>query len=173
MSARLMNHKQYMKKALDEAEKALSENEFPVGCVIAGPNGVVATGSRTGTRGTPNEIDHAEITALANLIQGNTIIDKSQMVLFTTLEPCLMCFGAIILSGIKTIVYAYEDAMGGAASCDISKLSPLYANSGITIISNIMRKESLDLFQTYFTNPNNEYWRGSLLAEYTLNQSAD
>ena len=93
-----------------------------------------------------------------------------ELTLFCTMQPCLMCFGAIQLSGIKRIVYAYEDVMGGGTSCDISKLAVLYKHRQMVVVSNILRKESLKLFKTFFQNPSNAYWRGSLLAEYTLNQ---
>ena len=52
-----------------------------------------------------------------------------------------MCFGAILLSGIGKIVYAYEDVMGGGTCCDLTKLTPLYKNRKISIIPNILRKE--------------------------------
>ena len=81
-----------------------------------------------------------------------------------------MCFGATLLSGIRTIVYAYEDAMGGGTHVNLSELSPFYKDINIKIIPHILRKESLKLFQTYFSNPENTYWKGSLLEQYTLNQ---
>ena len=81
-----------------------------------------------------------------------------------------MCLGALILSGIGTVVYAYEDVMGGGTRCDLKRLTPLYQNHPISIVSNVLRRESLDLFKAYFKDPENAYWRGSLLARYTLDQ---
>ena len=81
-----------------------------------------------------------------------------------------MCLGATILSGIGKIVYAYEDVMGGAARCKLHQLTPLYAQSALKVVSNIMRAESLALFKAYFQNPHHHYWQGSLLATYTLDQ---
>ena len=160
-----------MGKALKQARKALSAGEFPVGCVMVYQDRILVTGSRRGTSGDfPNEIDHAEMIALKHLTDLKINTDKNRIVLFTTLEPCLMCVGALILSGISEIVYAYEDIMGGGTNCDLTKLSPLYKNSQISIIPNILRKESLELFKVFFKNPENFYWRGSLLARYTLNQ---
>ena len=73
-----------------------------------------------------------------------------------------------MLSGISEIVYAYEDVMGGGTRCDFTKLPSLYKNHRISIVPNILRKESLQLFKAFFENPENSYWRGSLLAKYTL-----
>jgi tRNA(adenine34) deaminase len=166
-----MDYEHFMGKALDQARKALSAGEFPVGCVIVYQGQILATGSRIGTIGDcPNEIDHAEIIALKHFSEIATKMDKNRASLFTTLEPCLMCMGALILSGIGEIVYAYEDVMGGGTSCDVTKLNPLYKNHPVTIVSNILRQESLELFKAFFNNPENIYWKGSFLARYTLSQ---
>ena len=84
------------------------------------------------------------------------------------MEPCLMCYSALILAGIGNIVYAYEDVMGGGTGCDLSQLNPLYKNSSVKIVPNILRHESLKLFKDYFVDPANVYLKRSLLAEYTL-----
>jgi tRNA(adenine34) deaminase len=166
-----MNYEFFMRKALDEAERALAEGEFPVGCVLAYQNKVIAAGRRRYSWGEfRNEIDHAEMVALRRLSQIPLEMDSSKLTIFCTMEPCLMCLGAIILSGIREIVFAYEDVMGGATSCDLTKLSPLYKNSRITVIENILRAESLKIFKTYFSDPIHTYWQDSLLARYTLNQ---
>ncbi|HUV50539.1 MAG TPA: nucleoside deaminase [Anaerolineae bacterium] len=168
---RLMNYNYFMEKALDQAKKALSAGEFPVGCVIVHQDKIVATGSRAGTSGTSaNEIDHAEIVALRHLVNFKGVLNKKETTLFCTLEPCLMCYCALVLSNIGKIVYAYEDVMGGFTKSDLTKLSPLYRNSKILMIPNILREKSLKLFRQYFANPNNNYWAGSLLAKYTLIQ---
>jgi tRNA(adenine34) deaminase len=160
-----------MKKALDQAEHALSEGEFPVGCVLVYQGQVLVTGSRKGTAGNDrNEIDHAEMVALRRLNETENRTDPSDITIFCTMEPCLMCFAALILSGVGNIVFAYEDVMGGGTGCDLTRLSPLYKNSPIRVVPGIMRAESLKIFKTYFSNPANSYWQQSLLADYTLGQ---
>ncbi|MFC1858548.1 nucleoside deaminase [Thermodesulfobacteriota bacterium] len=165
------NYHFFMQKALAQAKKALSAGEFPVGCVMVYQEEILVTGSRMGTVGNcPNETDHAEMVALRRLYDLFKNIDRSKITLFCTLEPCLMCYGALLLSGIREIVYAYEDVMGGGTRCDLSTLAPLYKNCPIIITSDILRHESVALLKDYFTNPENTYWGQSLLAEYTLNQ---
>jgi tRNA(adenine34) deaminase len=166
-----MNHEFFMRKALVQAEIALGKGEFPVGCILVYENEILASGSRKGTLGSDrNEIDHAEVMALRHLSQVKEKIDPGRVAAYCTLEPCLMCFGALILAGIGKIVYAYEDVMGGATGCDLSKLRPLYQNSPVTVVPNILRRKSLRLFKDYFSNPAHDYWRHSLLATYTLGQ---
>ena len=167
-----MDYEYFMKKALDQAKKALCAGEFPVGCVLVYQNRILATGARKGTMGNfPKEIDHAEMIALKHLADMDINTDKKKIVLFTTMEPCLMCLGSMILSGISKIVYAYEDVMGGGTNCDLTKLTPLYTNNPISIVPNILRQNSLELFKAFFNTPENSYLKGGLLAEYTLRQS--
>jgi tRNA(adenine34) deaminase len=158
-----------MKKALKQAEHALAEGEFPVGCVMVYQEKILVTGSRKGTIGAAtNEIDHAEIEALRRLIEIEDKIDPGTITIFCTMEPCLMCYGALILAGVGEIVFAYEDVMGGGTGCDLSQLKPLYKNSLVRVVPGVMRAESLNIFKKYFSNPENNYWKQSLLAEYTL-----
>lgn len=166
-----MMNEYFMEIAITQAEAALSNGEFPVGCVIADQREVIATGARQGSAGgRPNEVDHAEILALRNLSVQDRQVDKNELTIFSTMEPCLMCFGAIILSGIPKIVYAYEDVMGGGLSCNLINLKPLYRNARVRIVPNVLREKSLMLFRRFFQNPKNDYWKGSLLARYTLEQ---
>ena len=167
-----MNYDLFMTMALEQAEQALDDGDFPVGCVIVRDNHVIASGRRTNTReNARNEIDHAEITALRQLSGLSTDFDREEMVLFSTMEPCLMCFAAIMLSGIRHIVYAYEDVMGGGVGCERTSLPPLYRDSDMKIVSGVLRKESLALFKRFFLRPENTYWKGSCLERYSLSAS--
>jgi len=166
-----MNDQFFMKKALAQAKIARSAGEFPVGCVIVYKDHIIASGARASSVGKrPNEIDHAELIALKKLADTEKSYNMKQTILYCTMEPCLMCFGAILLSGIGRIVYAHEDIMGGGTNCDLLKLNPLYRDAGITIVPHILRDESLALFKEFFSNPENTYWKDSMLAKYTLNQ---
>ena len=163
-----------MEKALVLAETAYDQGQFPVGCVIVARNRVVATGARRGTGPDQvrfSEIDHAEIRALRALeVSGAGAFDPAQAVIYTTMEPCLMCFGAILISRIKTVVYAYEDAMGGGTGCDLAPMPPLYKNAGVRIVPGVLRQKSLDLFYNFFNKDTNLYWKDSFLETYTREQ---
>lgn len=168
-----MENEKYMKLALDQAKIAFDNGQFPVGCVIVHNKKVIAKGIRHGTsqdRPVFSEIDHAEIRALKDLETSGIQFNPEKSVLFSTMEPCLMCFGAIILSGIKKIVYSFEDPMGGGTGCDLKKLALLYQKSMIDIIPGVLREKSLDLFYNFFNKEDNLYWAGSSLEEYVLDQ---
>jgi tRNA(adenine34) deaminase len=164
-----------MQEALKQAKLALDNGDFPVGCVISDGNKIIAKGARTGTlNGGTNEIDHAEIAALRQLGEKkeDSGIKFSELTLYSTLEPCLMCFGAILISAIGRVVYAYEDVMGGGTKIKLNHMAPLYQNHKIDIIPYVLRKESLTLLKQFFQNPNNYYWTNSLLSNYTLLQKS-
>jgi tRNA(adenine34) deaminase len=162
-------HDRFMRMALDRAEQALAMGEFPVGCIMEYDGRLIAEGARTGTRlRVPSELDHAEIITLRHLEALDFPLDRSRVTLYCTLEPCLMCFGALLISGIGTIVYAYEDTMGGGTACDRTHLPALYRDNRIEVISGVGRSRSLALFKAFFTQPECAYWRDSLLARYTL-----
>lgn len=167
------HHAPFMRLALAEARAALAAGEFPVGCVLVRDGRVLASGRREKSGlAVPSEIDHAEMVALRRLLTGQPGVPPAGLSVYATMEPCLMCFAALLLSGVRTIVYAYEDAMGGGTNLDRTRLAPLYRNMEVTIVPHVLRTESLDLFQAFFRNPANDYWRDSYLMEYTLAQGA-
>ncbi|MBL0713424.1 MAG: nucleoside deaminase [Desulfosarcina sp.] len=166
-----MDHDHFMHQALAEADKAMARGEFPVGCILVHRNRILVSGARESSRADHrNELDHAEMVVLGRL---NKLPDKYQsedLRLYCTMEPCLMCFAALMLAGIGTIVYAYEDVMGGGTACDFNCLPALYRRRRPRVIAGILRPESLARFKAFFADPDNDYWRGSLLAGYTLSQ---
>ena len=167
----IVNREHYMQAALAEAGKALAAGEFPVGCVLVCGGRIIATGSRTGTAaGGRNEVDHAEMVALRRMSARFPAGPPAPLTVFCTMEPCLMCLGALVLNNVTEIVYAYEDVMGGATRCRLSGAGPLYQNTGLSVTAGFMRTESLTLFKAFFEKPQNAYWRDSLLARYTLAQ---
>ena len=161
-----------MRQALHEAEIALSEGEFPVGCVLVADREIVARGRRMNSQSEPlKELDHAEIVALRSLASSQKTY-KAPLIAYATMEPCLMCFASLLLNGVSTVVYAFEDPMGGGTSINLQLLAPLYRQMRPTVIDSICRNESIALFQRFFRDPANSYWQDSFLASYTLNQNS-
>jgi tRNA(adenine34) deaminase len=166
-----MDYEFFMSKALEEARHALSMGELPVGCVMVYENRVLVTGSRHHSLSdNQNELDHAEMLALRRLVDIEAKMDREQITVFSTLEPCLMCYAALILNNIRHIVYAYEDVMGGGTNLDLKRLAPFYQDMEITVMPHVLRQEGLILFKKFFSDPQNDYLQGSLLAQYTLDQ---
>jgi tRNA(adenine34) deaminase len=168
----MKQHEEFMDLALSEAAQALAAGEFPVGCVLVAEGKVLVRGRRLHSReDTANEFDHAEIVAVQKLVAEYPGIAKERLILYSTMEPCLMCYAALLLNGIHTIVYGYEDVMGGGTSLQLTDLNPLYQQMRVTLVPDVLRPECLALFKQFFANPANAYWQESRLAQYTMAQS--
>jgi len=166
-----MDDAYFMQAALEEARRALAAGEFPVGCVVVSAGRVIVRSARKGSRSNhPSETDHAEMRALRCLERLQDFSAPEECALYSTMEPCLMCFAALMLSRIGKVVYAYEDAMGGGTNCDLYSLPPLYRTLRPRVVGGILRSESLTLFKAFFQDPANTYWQGSLLETYTNSQ---
>jgi tRNA(adenine34) deaminase len=163
-------HEHFMRQALVEARKALDRREFPVGCVIVYNDSVIVSGARENSAGQCNELDHAEIVALRNLYAVAPGIDLNRITVYSTMEPCLMCYATMLVSNVGGVVYGYEDVMGGGTGLSLPTLAPLYAERRIEVVGPVLRRECLELFRAFFRDGDNAYLRDSLLARYTLAQ---
>ncbi|NOX80230.1 MAG: nucleoside deaminase [Deltaproteobacteria bacterium] len=164
-----MNHQQFMRIALAEGRAALDAGDFPVGCVLVEDDRVLVRGRRTNSSGADfNELDHAEVAALRRLLTMNPQTDCSRITAYSTMEPCLMCYATMLLSGIRRFVWAFEDIMGGGTNVPLKQLHDLYADMQVELVPDVLRAEALSLFQNFFRQ--HEYWRDSPLARYTLAQ---
>ena len=115
------NYEQYMLEALKEAELAALEDEVPIGCVIVRNNQIVARSHNQRDK-SHNPLGHAEVLAIK---KASEIVNDWQLVdceLYATVEPCIMCAGAIIQSRIPKVVYGAPDLKGGAFGSSINIL---------------------------------------------------
>ena len=103
-----MNDEKYMQKAIELAKKAYNKNEVPVGALIVRNNKIVATAYNK-KESKKNSILHAEIIAINKACKKLKTWHLDNCILYTTLEPCMMCTGAIEQSRIKKIVYGIEN----------------------------------------------------------------
>lgn len=134
----------FMRLALYEAHKAYEMGEIPVGCVIVADGQVVGRGHNL-TETLQDVTAHAEmqaITAAANDLGGKYL---TQCTLYVTLEPCVMCAGAIGWAQIKRLVYGADDDKRG-----FSKLAPHALHPKCTISTGILQDECKELMQTFF-----------------------
>ena len=133
-----------MKIALNEAKAAFDEDEIPVGALIVHGNQVISRGYNQSKK-LNDSTAHAEmiaITSAQNKI-GSRYLNECEI--YVTLEPCMMCSGAIYLSKIPKVIYALDDKQKGYL-----RNSKLEYNKKIDIISNILEEESKELLNTFF-----------------------
>ena len=128
-------HEDSMYAALDEGRAALAAGELPVGCVFVVDGEIVARGRREHSgEGCRNEIDHAEVLTLHRLLALRPAIDPGAVTVYSTMEPCLMCYSTLLLSGVRRFVWAYEDVMGGGTNLPLYLLNPLYRTMRVHLL---------------------------------------
>lgn len=168
----MTQHEQFMRLALEEAAAALAAGDFPVGCVLVENGRTLARGRRINSGGAnANELEHAEVATLGKLLRDRPGANLEKVTAYSTMEPCLMCYATLLLSGVRTFVWAYEDVMGGGANLPLDRLNPLYAGMKVENVPNVLRTESLKLFQDFFRR--HDYWADSELSRYTLEQKLE
>ena len=140
---------EFMKEALKEAELARLEDEVPIGCVIVKDDQIIVRSHNQRDK-SHNPLGHAEtlaIKAASEVINDWQLVDCS---LYVTIEPCIMCSGAIIQSRIKRVVYGAPDIKGGAFGSSINILDANNINHRPEVTKGVLEKECADIIKNYF-----------------------
>ncbi len=140
---------QFMRLALAEAEKAIQAGEVPVGAVIVGGGGVIAS-AHNGPVGLQDPSAHAEILALrrAAVAEGNYRLAGST--LYVTIEPCLMCAGALIHARVSRLVFGAQDPKGGAVVSLYRVLDDSRLNHRIEVTGGVLAEECGEIMSRFF-----------------------
>ena len=138
-----------MKMAYQEALKAAEEDEVPIGCVIE-RDGKVLSKAHNRKEEKQNAVRHAEIEAIEKAVKKLGTWHMEDCELYVTLEPCLMCAGAIVNSRITKVYYATRDPKGGAfkSVIDLDELKGI--NHHPDWEEGLMREECSKLLKDYF-----------------------
>jgi tRNA(adenine34) deaminase len=140
-----LNDEYFMWKALDEARKAFDEDEVPVGAIIVMNDKIIARGHNQTERLTDSTA-HAEIIALTSCFNylGSKYLPEATI--FITVEPCLMCAGALYWSKIGRIVYGADDEKNGSRR--MIATSPFHPKT--ELILGILKEECATLMTSFF-----------------------
>ena len=138
-----------MRAALAEAHLALDKQEVPVGAVVV-HNGLIIAARHNEREVLNDPTAHAEILALrdAALALGTWRLDDCTLVV--TLEPCIMCAGAVINSRIHTLVFGAADLKGGATSSLYNVCADPRLNHNPVVIQGVLQHESAELLKNFF-----------------------
>ena len=140
---------EYMLEAIKLANAAAASDEVPVGCVIVKDEQIIA--SAYNNRETfKNPLGHAETLAIkeaARVLKDWQLVDCT---LYVTIEPCIMCAGAIIQSRIKRVVYGAPDLKGGAFGSSINVLDAKNINHHPEIVGGVLQEECTEIIKNYF-----------------------
>ena len=143
-----MLEEKFMKEALKEAIKAKEINEVPVGAVIVLDGKIIARGHNE-RENKQNSLCHAEIIAINKACKKLKNFRLENCEMYVTLEPCMMCSGAIIQSRIKKLVYGAKDEKYGMAGSNFN-LFELKSNHKVEIVQGILNEECSLLIKDFF-----------------------
>jgi tRNA(adenine34) deaminase len=139
----------FMYAALQEAERAYDDDEVPVGAVVVHKNKIVGRGH--------NQIEklndataHAEMIALTSASNHIKNWRLSECSIYVTLEPCIMCTGALLSSRIDNLYFGASDTKFGACGSVHNLAENSKTNHTIKVFSGILAKESEDLLKSFF-----------------------
>ena len=144
-----MNDHDSMRLAMEEAAAAASENEVPVGAVLVYEERVIARGHNR-MIGRKDALAHAELLVLqaaAGQHPHKWLLDTT---LYVTLEPCVMCAGALVLARVARVVYAAADPKAGALGSTVNIFAEPRINHRPEVTAGLLADESSSLIQEFF-----------------------
>ena len=142
----LETDEKYMRMALAEAREAMERDEVPIGAVVVSPRGMVIGRGHNLTEALADVSAHAEmqaITAAAMTLGGKYLQDCT---VYVTVEPCLMCAGAIGWAQVSRIVYGAADDKRGYHT--FTAKSPFHPRA--EVVKGVLAEECADLMRTFF-----------------------
>ena len=144
-----MSDESFMRLALDEARRALSHGDVPVGAVLVHQGQVIASAcNEKELRRDPTA--HAEMLCLragAEVLEDWRLLDST---LYVTLEPCPMCAGAIVWARVKRLVYGPQDPLAGAAYSLYNIVQDARLNHSVEITTDVLGDEASALLRSFF-----------------------
>ena len=142
--------KKFMELALEEAFKAYQENEVPIGAVLIDEDGTLICGEHNRIEQHGDATAHAEILTLRLASEILKRRRLSTCTLYSTVEPCAMCAGALVLCRVKRLVYGATDSKFGAAESLFNVVNNPALNHQLEVTAGVMEEESRNLIQKFF-----------------------
>lgn len=143
------NDYRFMYSALQEAEQAFVEEEVPVGCVIVHEEKIIGRGYNQNLR-LNDPTAHAEMIAITAAANHLGVSRLDECTLYVTLEPCLMCTGAILHARISRVVFAAFDPKSGCCGSVCNHAEDGKFNHKVEVFSGLMESESQLLLRNFF-----------------------
>jgi tRNA(adenine34) deaminase len=140
----------YMAAALDEAVRAAGEDEVPIGALLIDPNGNILAGDHNRTRQNNDPTAHAEILVLRKASEVFQNYRLPGTTLVVTIEPCLMCAGALIQARVPRIIFGAKDAKAGAFGSLYDLTDDKRLNHRFQVFNGVMEADCRTLMQQFF-----------------------
>jgi len=142
----------HMNLALEQARKAALIDEVPVGAVITDQSGSVIGSGHNQPITLCDPTGHAEIVAIRMAAEATANYRLGGTTLYVTIEPCIMCMGAIIHARITRLVYGASDPKWGGAGSLYNFASDKRLNHNLEVISGVCFNEAREIMRSFFKN---------------------
>jgi tRNA(adenine34) deaminase len=146
---KLPSDETFMKLALDEAIRAVGEGEVPVGAVLVDEGEVMARAHNMPIS-LHDPTAHAEILVLREAALRKLNYRLPNSVLYVTVEPCLMCAGALLQARVARLVFGTADPKAGACGSVYAMLPRSGKRPGIAVVSGVLERECREIIQDFF-----------------------
>jgi tRNA(adenine34) deaminase len=142
-------HEHWMREALRAAQQARAAGEVPVGtCIVIGDELLTVAGNRTRTDCDPTA--HAEIVALREAARKLGNYRLADAIVYSTIEPCAMCAGALIQARVRLLVYGATDEKAGAVESHFQICDAEQLNHRVEVIKGVLENDCRALMQDFF-----------------------
>ena len=144
-----IDHERWMRQALDEAMRAAEAGEVPVGAVVVHEGRVIGRGHNR-TVATHDPTAHAEILAIgaAGEALGDWRLTEAR--LYVTLEPCVMCAGAVVLARLRQVIFGARDPKFGGCGSVLDVVAEPRLNHRVEVVEGILAEESAFALRRFF-----------------------
>lgn len=145
----VLGHEHFMQEALKEARKAYKKDEAPVGAVIIKDGAVIARGHNERETKQDGTL-HAEVTAIRKACKKLGSWRLSDCDMYVTLEPCVMCAGALIQARVRRVYFGASDPKAGAAGSVVNLLEIDRFNHKVEVVKGLLEEECSGILKEFF-----------------------
>ena len=147
-----MTDRDFMRLALDEARMAYKEGEVPIGAVLIDEDGILISRAHNQIEQLDDATAHAELLALR---EGSHKLKRRRLsgcTLYSTVEPCAMCAGALVLCRVRRLVYGTTDSKFGAAESLFNIVNNPALNHQLLVTAGVLEEDCRELMKNFFAD---------------------
>ena len=145
-----MNYQSLMQQAIAISQEVKSSGDVPVGALIVNEDGEVLSSGKNEREKDNDPTAHAEIVAIRKASEKLASWRLDDLTLIVTLEPCVMCAGAVLQSRIKRLVFGAFDQKAGAVGSSFDVIRDVRALSKVEVVSGVLEDECVLLLKQFF-----------------------
>jgi len=145
-----VNYQSLIQQAISLAQEVKSSGDVPVGALIVNEAGEILSSGKNEREKDNDPTAHAEIVAIRNASKKIGSWRLDDLTLIVTLEPCVMCAGAILQSRLKRLVFGAFDQKAGAVGSSLDVIRDVRALSKVEVVSRVLEKECAKLLTDFF-----------------------